>query len=913
MTPVFPLLKSFSGILFLSVFIFLFHSRGVSQIVNPPSDCPFTFTVFTEGISCQGEQDGKIFLNPVPFSDTTQLIAADFTYIWSDPQAEGQNPTGLNSGIYSVTVNYIPENNTRCSLIIENILVPAPTPLVIGCFPTEQVSLVGGSDGQGKILFGGGSEPYNIEWAGPVAGSTTAEFSGFIFIDGLRAGQYTVTVTDACSLQDTCIFSIEGPSCDDLVSVESEDPTCSGNANGFIFFTSNYDDREFEYTWVHDNFVTTEPFRGGLQAGNYTINVADNKGCSLSVFRALTVQNPLSTTVGTIVPDNAIVYGGQGEIGLQVLSSSTYSITWFGASSGSQSNLNAPNFTIPNLSEGSYNIIAVDDQGCQAQEKVTVPSSFVVPPNQDFIMDFSNVENNQSVTSFVNDLLAQGAILINSCHCNTEVALIQYWRSDADPGGIILDGVPQGAQATMKQDGSGFFESITTPPGEAIPLPGSFINCVYVPGQSPAKNYKVRVAIIDSGVNLTHSDNSKPGHPALTGIGWTNPNTGDNNQCEAGDAHGYDYINKTPFVIDSIGHGTHIAGIIANAFPENIGLEIINLKVYSPVKPGNVFDLTCAIHYAISHGADIINLSLGYEQKFPFKPLYNALKRAQDNGILVVLSAGNELKNIDALLADPAAPKRWPASFKAPGGVRTHDGEPLSPLNNLLVIASENEYAINRLDSTYSNFGKTLVDVVTVGAATAPHLNDLYATLKGTSMATGFVTRALAIVKAYVPFERATSLIARVERSITVLDPVSQGKIRWGKLSFPLLFAPFLSDPRFPVTKTSVNDSTIPTYNFTKGNVVRDNIVIKLGDGNTFYENVEIYVARLFKGAGWNQIEGLQFHTKYCSVKEIIWDGKNNAGVRLSHRGNNSYFVMVAIDGVWIMNDPQSIVIARPQ
>lgn len=131
-----------------------------------------------------------------------------------------------------------------------------------------------------------------------------------------------------------------------------------------------------------------------------------------------------------------------------------------------------------------------------------------------------------------------------------------------------------------------------------------------------------------------------------------------------------------------------MAGIIADAFPDNVDLQLINLKVYvnresnSAKRSGDAIDVACAIYYAIDKGAQIINLSLGYFNREPSIMLYDALKLAEERGILVVISSGNEAQNID----NNTLTNRWPASFK-------HDSESttegkLRGLTNLIVVGA---------------------------------------------------------------------------------------------------------------------------------------------------------------------------------------------------------------------------------
>src|SRR5262249_49410524 len=75
----------------------------------------------------------------------------------------------------------------------------------------------------------------------------------------------------------------------------------------------------------------------------------------------------------------------------------------------------------------------------------------------------------------------------------------------------------------------------------------------------PANASPVTVAVIDSGVDFSHAE--------LAHAQWINPEPG-----AVGDLHGWNYVDNSPDVSDQAGHGTIIAGIIAAASDNGIGI-----------------------------------------------------------------------------------------------------------------------------------------------------------------------------------------------------------------------------------------------------------------------------------------------------------------------------------------------------
>jgi len=112
-------------------------------------------------------------------------------------------------------------------------------------------------------------------------------------------------------------------------------------------------------------------------------------------------------------------------------------------------------------------------------------------------------------------------------------------------------------------------------------------------------------------------------------------------------APGYDFVNHNDFPLDDHGHGTHVAGTIAQSTNNGIGVagvayraRIMPLKVLSSRGFGSVADIAEAIRFAASHGAKVINMSLGGSR--PSSVLERAVKFAHDRGVTVVCAAGND-------------------------------------------------------------------------------------------------------------------------------------------------------------------------------------------------------------------------------------------------------------------------------
>jgi serine protease len=141
----------------------------------------------------------------------------------------------------------------------------------------------------------------------------------------------------------------------------------------------------------------------------------------------------------------------------------------------------------------------------------------------------------------------------------------------------------------------------------------------------------VIVAVLDTGV--AYEDYQKF-HLVedLTGVEFVKP---------------YNFVHNNAHANDDHGHGTHVAGTIAQATHNGIGVagiaravKIMPLKVLSGSGSGSVGGIADAIRFAADEGAHVINMSLG--SRFPSKVLEKAVNYAHKKGTIVICAAGND-------------------------------------------------------------------------------------------------------------------------------------------------------------------------------------------------------------------------------------------------------------------------------
>ena len=230
---------------------------------------------------------------------------------------------------------------------------------------------------------------------------------------------------------------------------------------------------------------------------------------------------------------------------------------------------------------------------------------------------------------------------------------------------------------------------------------------------------------------------------------------------------GYDFVNNDYNPTDDHGHGTHVAGTIAQATNNGVGVmgiapnvSILPLKVLDASGNGINTDTIDAINYAVNVNADVINLSLGSTSYSAAEE--SAVNAAVNAGIAVIGASGND-------------------------GNKTGNGVyyPGGYVNAIAVTATDMEGNV----TDYSNTGSS-IDLSAPGGDLDANTNDPsypdgilqqtidgaggynYYFYEGTSMATPHVAGAFASLMA----SGASSTEAEIYLKSTAIDYGATGK-----------------------------------------------------------------------------------------------------------------------------------------
>ncbi len=262
----------------------------------------------------------------------------------------------------------------------------------------------------------------------------------------------------------------------------------------------------------------------------------------------------------------------------------------------------------------------------------------------------------------------------------------------------------------------------------------------------------VTVAVIDTGVRQSLSDMANTSFVA-----------------------GWDYVNNDSDPDDDHGHGSHVAGTVAQSTNNGVGVtgvagkaSVMAIKVLDSSGGGYSSRTALGVRWATDHGADVINLSLGgsgYSQT-----LKNAVDYAWNNGVVVVCAAGN----------DNVSTPFYPAAYS----------------NSISVSATD--YNDNR--APYSNYGST-IDITAPGGDVTVDLNGdgygdgilqqtinngqpAYMFYQGTSMACPHVAGVAAMMKSVNSSLTNAQIKSKLYSTATDIGPAGfDNEFGWGLLN----------------------------------------------------------------------------------------------------------------------------------
>jgi hypothetical protein len=260
---------------------------------------------------------------------------------------------------------------------------------------------------------------------------------------------------------------------------------------------------------------------------------------------------------------------------------------------------------------------------------------------------------------------------------------------------------------------------------------------------------RVRVGIIDTGVDMTHEDLRYRGGP------------------------NFNYSEECSTICNP--HGTFVAGIIMaqiNNLLGGYGLAQAAAAAGSPAltTPVDLYsfqigdangnmqtsEIVNAIAMAKIYGVEVLNLSLGGSDTLDFS-YQNAMVSAMDGGMVIVVAAGNSDANLEKY-------PTYPASFNYDGQINVGSASPEAVSDTADPPYNVTNSPIKR--DFYSNYGRSVVHLAAPGRrvfSTTP--GNGYAVASGTSFSAPMVTAAVALTKGFLKkkgISASTSLVKQL-------------------------------------------------------------------------------------------------------------------------------------------------------
>lgn len=297
-------------------------------------------TEVIQNLGCSSQGNGAINLD-------IKGGQAPYTYKWSNGSTS-QNIENLAAGNYSVLI----KDQTGCSYQA-SYSVKAATAIEI----KETVlleSCAGSSNGEIQIAVQGGSAPYTYKWS---TGQTSAKLSN------IKAGNYSVTVTDASGCAVEKQFNLGSASTLELELIEQTDISCAGSNSGSIRLRVKGNLGNYTTKWQDDPSATLN--RENLAAGNYQLVVTDESGCNVNKSFTIAEAQPIQARIETALDVDCTIGTITGVAWVSIQGGvQPYQIAW----SSGETDSREINFN----SSGNLKVSVTDALGCTSQTEVRV-------------------------------------------------------------------------------------------------------------------------------------------------------------------------------------------------------------------------------------------------------------------------------------------------------------------------------------------------------------------------------------------------------------------------------------------------------------------------------------------------------------------------------------------------------------
>ncbi|MBI4647678.1 MAG: T9SS type A sorting domain-containing protein [Bacteroidia bacterium] len=296
--------------------------------IHEPESLSVSF--YVDEPECYNINNGAITAIPVGGS-------CPYYYQWNNGDTSA-SLSGLSPGTYAVIITDI--NNCTA---VDSVQITAP-PLLMAIIMATNVTCYSGNDGSATVAASGGTPPYTYLWN--TGASTDA-------LQGVSAGIYYFTITDAhgCNLAEN--ISVSEPAQLEAIITSSTDVSCNGGNNGTAIVTAYGGISPYSFLWPSLNTTSVET---NLFAGSYVVTVTDYNGCTATAIAVINEPEPVSVTKNII---NVSCFGGSnGSIDITATGGAPgYNYLW---------STSATTQDIISLASASYSLTITDSLLCTA-------------------------------------------------------------------------------------------------------------------------------------------------------------------------------------------------------------------------------------------------------------------------------------------------------------------------------------------------------------------------------------------------------------------------------------------------------------------------------------------------------------------------------------------------------------------
>jgi hypothetical protein len=299
----------------------------------------------TTNITSNGASDGAATI-------TVTGGTPSFRYNWSNG-ATTQNLSNVAAGTYSLSVT----DSKNCVANLPSSFTLTQPPAISITPTVTNVSCNGQSNGAISISISGGATPYSYLWNDGVSTQNRT---------GLKAGTYTLTLTDANGVVRTSSSTVTQPAAALTASATPTNLPCSNSAAvGAISLSVSGGTVSYTYAWTKTSaasYSATTQNISGLDIGTYNVTVTDAKGCTIATSANITKPSALALSTAIVQPTCPPLT--DGSITLTVTGgTSSYSYDWGSSNISKDRSL---------LGAGTYSVTVTDANGCTANASSTL-------------------------------------------------------------------------------------------------------------------------------------------------------------------------------------------------------------------------------------------------------------------------------------------------------------------------------------------------------------------------------------------------------------------------------------------------------------------------------------------------------------------------------------------------------------